>query len=430
MKSFLAFACLVLALCLPPRLFAGPLPANKPAAYPAWWFERDVIPRLDPNNPAEPDYLTAGIYAPADDYAAANQGQLKNIATKAAAEMNARLPGGAGSSINTMVSAWSATPLPGVTRDDFAAINLGQLKHVAEPFYVRLVDELGYIGQPLSPGATRPWSGIGADDYALANIGQVKNVFSFNPAAMAAAQDDPLAPQLILIPSAEYTGDATATLHARVTPANGATLAGLWLNKQPLTPLQAGDLAPAVALIDGLNSFTLKATDNLGHSRSVTVTIIRDNAPPILSITSPVAGTVIEAGSITLIGSVIDTSAIKSLTVNGVAAYVSGHGFEAAAVPLTVGINTLTATATDILGNVSTSMISVTAQPPPLPPGATVPPEAVSVVATPSEGSAPLLVNFTVQIHAPGTLQQVTYDFEGTHQNLVTTTTLVMQPHL
>ena len=31
---------------------ASPVPANKPAAYPAWWFERDVISRLDPENSA------------------------------------------------------------------------------------------------------------------------------------------------------------------------------------------------------------------------------------------------------------------------------------------------------------------------------------------------------------------------------------------
>lgn len=69
----------------------------------------------------------------------------------------------------------------GLAADDYAAVNLGQLKHVAKPFYDRL-HELGYTGQPLAAGQTYPWdSSPGpADDYALANIGQVKNVFSFD----------------------------------------------------------------------------------------------------------------------------------------------------------------------------------------------------------------------------------------------------------
>ncbi len=62
--------------------------------------------------------------------------------------------------------------------DDFAALNLGQLKFVAAKFYERLED-VDYQGQPLEPGKRLPWSGVGADDYALVNLGQLKHVFSF-----------------------------------------------------------------------------------------------------------------------------------------------------------------------------------------------------------------------------------------------------------
>jgi hypothetical protein len=120
-----------------------------------WWAERGV--------------LTVG--ATPDDYAAANQGQVKNIAKQAYEEMKTKLPGGAGSMLSSI---WET---PATSSDDYRAVNLGQLKNVAEPFYARL-EELNYTGQPLASGQTRPWSGQ-ADDYALANIGQVKNVFSF-----------------------------------------------------------------------------------------------------------------------------------------------------------------------------------------------------------------------------------------------------------
>lgn len=171
MKSSLArlgSALTLLAICVPLLLPAGPIPAGKPLAYPAWWFEGDVIRRLNPANqtPVWPD-----DYATADDYAAVNQGQVKNIAKQAYEEMKAKLPGGAGSTLSAI---WET---PATSTDDYRAINLGQLKNVAEPFYARL-QELNYTGQPLAAGQTRPWGGA-ADDYALANIGQVKNLFSF-----------------------------------------------------------------------------------------------------------------------------------------------------------------------------------------------------------------------------------------------------------
>ena len=167
------------SFCLYTTLRAGPVPTNKPTAYPAWWFERDVIPRLpaSANNPA-PVWPTD--YPPADDYAVANLGQLKYIAIKAAAELDDKLPPlGAGTTVHAWLNVWQAPPALGVTRDDYTAVNLGQVKAVAKPFYDRLA-ELGYTGQPLLPGQTYPWTSVGADDYALVNTGQIKHVFSFD----------------------------------------------------------------------------------------------------------------------------------------------------------------------------------------------------------------------------------------------------------
>ena len=178
-------------------LCAGPVPSTKPDAYPKWWFERDVIVA----NPIPPEQtggpVWPGDYAAADDYAAANIGQLKNIAAKAAAEFNSRIPGGAGAPIQGMVGGWG-----GSTADDYAAINVGQLKAVASKFYDRL-DEFEYAGDPVADGRTYPWlnSTALADDYALANLGQLKYVFSFDLASdfnhvivkLAAGEDHSLA---------------------------------------------------------------------------------------------------------------------------------------------------------------------------------------------------------------------------------------------
>jgi len=138
-------------------LFAGLMLQSATAVAPDWWSTRSAL-MLD---------------ADSDDFAVANLGQLKNLARKAAQEMNDSFPGGAGTALNAMIDAWTAPPATGVSRDDYAALTLGQLKTIAKPFYDRLAD----VG--LRPANTYPWTGTNPDDYALANLGQVKTVFAF-----------------------------------------------------------------------------------------------------------------------------------------------------------------------------------------------------------------------------------------------------------
>lgn len=121
---------------------------------PPWWTTRGV---LVPN-------------AEADDFALLNLGQLKNFASAAAAEMNAHLPGGAGTTINSMVAGWLNTT---GSADDYGTANLGQLKAVATPFYDRLL----LAGLPVD----RAWTTTTTDDddFAFVNIGQAKRAFAF-----------------------------------------------------------------------------------------------------------------------------------------------------------------------------------------------------------------------------------------------------------
>ncbi len=62
------------------------------------------------------------------------------------------------------------------THKDFTAINLGQMKAVAEPFYDRLAAVYAPFPYP------KPWATDGgtANDFATANLGQLKRVFSFD----------------------------------------------------------------------------------------------------------------------------------------------------------------------------------------------------------------------------------------------------------
>lgn len=125
---------------------------------PAWWALRDI----QSTNSAQ-------------DFAVANQGQAKWIATQAAAEFDTYLPGGAGSGVSNLLTRFSST-------NNWLPLNLGQLKALAAPFYDRLAAS-GVTGA-LPQGATGryPWTTNNEDDadFAIANLGQLKYVFSFD----------------------------------------------------------------------------------------------------------------------------------------------------------------------------------------------------------------------------------------------------------
>ena len=130
------------------------LPALAIAAPPQWWLARGVT-----------DASKA-----ANDYAPANAGQLKKIATEAINELDAKLPGGAGDALHALRQ--SLAP-GGANANDYAPVNLGQLKTLAKPVYDRLI--------ATGHASAYPWVGAASppNDFAPANIGQVKNLFAF-----------------------------------------------------------------------------------------------------------------------------------------------------------------------------------------------------------------------------------------------------------
>jgi hypothetical protein len=134
-----------------------------------------VIKRLDPNQ-AAPAWPAS--YPVADDYGAANLGQLKNLAAQAQTELEARCAGSSGADLQALITRLNGAADPtaplGSLRDDFAGANLGQIKAVSKLFYDRL-RVFGLV-------STYPWGGNPAlvpDDFAPATLGQLKKVFSF-----------------------------------------------------------------------------------------------------------------------------------------------------------------------------------------------------------------------------------------------------------
>lgn len=84
-------------------------------------------------------------------------------------------PHGTGYRLTQMIQEFETSRSnPSAKTDDFASVNLGQLKQVAKPFNDRLFQLRFADHYPWARGQSA------ADDYAIANLGQVKSIFSFD----------------------------------------------------------------------------------------------------------------------------------------------------------------------------------------------------------------------------------------------------------
>ena len=147
---------------------------------PAWWALRSAVvaPQVTTNSGV---VTTNYIF---NDYAVVTQGQLKQFTARAVDELNANLPGGAGTNLNTMVSNWvsdyatngySATH---IKPSDYTAMTVGQLKYIGNKVWAQLVAG-GYTN------AVPAWLALNTNsDNAMANLGQLKTVFNFDLSSM------------------------------------------------------------------------------------------------------------------------------------------------------------------------------------------------------------------------------------------------------
>lgn len=115
-----------------------------------------------------------------------------------------------------------------------------------------------------------------------------------------------------------------------------------------------------LSLSEGEQTITYEAVDGSGQTASTTRTVTLDTAAPSLTVTSPTDGAIVTNPSLTVTGTVSDTtSGIASVTVNGEAATVSGTSFSKV-LTLTEGTHTITVIVTDRAGNKTTVTRSVT----------------------------------------------------------------------
>jgi RHS repeat-associated protein len=217
--------------------------------------------------------------------------------------------------------------------------------------------------------------------------------------------------------------DTTAPVVTITVPPNGAVYTsepigvfGSVADASPITalqvngvPISAGNsFAHIVSLTLGTNEIAVIATDAAGNVGQASSTVTFEGL--MVEIDSPADFTTTTSANATIAGHVNDASA--SVTVNGVAAPLSGTSFTAS-VPLASGSNTVTATATAGAATATSSitLVRVANPPPPPPPDpATQAPPADLTSAAPLGDSIAFLYSGANPIQtgvAPGTIDRL-----------------------
>src|SRR6185437_14974340 len=170
------------------------------------------------------------------------------------------------------------------------------------------------------------------------------------------------------------TASTSLTLSIDKTPpvitatANPAPNANGWNNTDVTITYQCSDALsgvafcpdPALVNTEGAGEqITQAATDRATNQATATKTINLDKTAPVLSITSPAAGAVVNASTITLTGTVADSiSGVALVKCGSTIATVTGGSFTCSET-MAVGTNSLEIQATDIAGNTGSATTSV-----------------------------------------------------------------------
>ena len=167
---------------------------------------------------------------------------------------------------------------------------------------------------------------------------------------------DTKAPALLLstLANGAVTGNPTLNIAGSISDENG--IKALTINGAGVGFKTDGTFSYPLSLSAGANAITTVATDRAGNWSSDRRTITLDLTPPGLDITSPADNSVTSKSFVQVTGTVDETATVE-MRVNGGAPQLSpmsGNNFTVTA-NLATGINTIEISATDSVGNNSTS---------------------------------------------------------------------------
>jgi hypothetical protein len=128
--------------------------------------------------------------------------------------------------------------------------------------------------------------------------------------------------------------------------------------------------ADDVPLGEGTNIITAVAVDQNGNVGTAVIELMVDSMPPIVTIETPPAGVVLGAVETDvggLVNDIVPGTTIQeddvTVVVNGVQAVVSNRAWSVPGLLLQPGLNTITAIATDVAGNVDTAVTEIEVDP-------------------------------------------------------------------
>lgn len=179
--------------------------------------------------------------------------------------------------------------------------------------------------------------------------------------AFVGAQDT-TAPTLTPSTLAEGARTNNATLNISGTAKDtDSGIKSLTINGQLVEVKVDGTFTVAITLAAGANTITTIATDNANNQTTDTRTITLDTTAPTLSVSAPADNSKTAQSLATITGTIDETSTVTVRLNNDSPqnASITENGYSAD-VTFASGLNTITVTATDLAGNITSVVRSVT----------------------------------------------------------------------
>lgn len=165
----------------------------------------------------------------------------------------------------------------------------------------------------------------------------------------------------------DESGGSGVNLSSLVVKLDGNAVVSSAIASTAITNGYSVTYTPAAALGDGTHTVTVSVSDNDGNAaveKSTTYTV--DTVPPVLNISAPAAGLIVNAASLSVRGTTNDSTSSPvtvKITLNGTdqgAVSVDSSGSFSKTITLKGGSNTIVVTATDTAGKVTTVSRTVT----------------------------------------------------------------------
>ncbi|MCK5413923.1 MAG: winged helix-turn-helix transcriptional regulator, partial [Thermoplasmata archaeon] len=132
-------------------------------------------------------------------------------------------------------------------------------------------------------------------------------------------------------------------------------------------PMTGTSFEQEVLMAEGLNDVNLVATDLAGNIARFTFSVLRDTAPPVITLTAPAEGALLNATSVRVAGLMDEQVQGDRIVINGATATLSSGAFELLLSSLDEGPITIDVTAIDLAGNrASVSMVVIIDTLPPI----------------------------------------------------------------